>query len=35
MQCVDIVIVSGFYLCIFCEKGLKMGRFEGVFALGF
>ena len=33
MQCVDIVIVSMFCLCISLQKGLKMGRFEGGGAL--
>ncbi len=31
MQCVDIVIVSVFCLCIFAKRA-KNGRFEGVFS---
>ena len=29
MQCVDIVIVSVFRLCIFCKKGEKWGVLRG------
>ena len=33
MQSVDIVIVSGFCLCIFCKKGEKRGVLMGCFRI--